>query len=252
MQLTKTGSETSKIKMLLYGPTGSGKTWTATRIEGMKILYINFEVKDASAHPGLDTVVVSDYEELKGVYVDLKAGEGKFDVVVMDSMTEYGERVLAKIRERRKPAEPNNRIELERFEKQESLLLAEPELGIIGQAGWGVAGNTLRETFRAFRDLQYHMIFTALEDRQPNHLGINMKMPLFFGKSRMTIPSYVSFVGHMEPIGEDGEQEVKYSIRFAASTYTFAKAEGDNLDNVEPANLTTIFNKIMKGKEITV
>ena len=251
LQIFETNPGQSEIKMLLYGPSGSGKTFSSTHLNGDfgKMLYVNLEVKDASVPRGTNQVRVMSLKDLGETCQKLERGEWDFDIVVVDSITEFGDRLLTGTKDERlrKLQSASTKEQKAKAAKQASLILAEPELGIMSQSGWGVAGDRLVQGIRRLRDLPCHVIMTALEDRTQDDVRRVTKMPDVFGNyAKKRVPKLFSHVGHMEPT--ETEDGMEYLIRFAHSRSAWAKSEGGLLEVVEPANMTAIFNKLLNNE----
>ena len=249
-----TGNEYQYIKMLLYGSTGSGKTWTSTHLDQTRwgnILYVNLENKDASVPLNMMQARVgsrpeSAREELILLHDAIFAGEPGytgFDVIVLDGMSEFAENVMDEIKFRARSGHLSA--------SQATLLMTDAQLGLPGQGAWGKAGDTIRNIFKLFKSLPCHVIFTATEEQEL--LGGKLQtMPYFYGKSQKVVPHFVSYIGHTEPATNDDGTTI-YRIRFVTDGRGWAKQEyepsrGNPLDPVEPADLNTIFEKILKNK----
>ena len=153
------------LSVLLYGPAGTGKTTAALSLANLgKVVVIDTEAgikKQALSSQGIDTSNVYTWpdspgdltfeafdaliEEIKG------AGPNAFAGVVLDSFTETARRLLEQQSEKtysKKSAQGKN-----------------PDRFQIDLSDHGVLSSQLRYLLRRLRDLNIHLVLTALERR---------------------------------------------------------------------------------------
>ena len=224
MNIFKTNPSESHVKMLLFGPSGSGKSHSSSRIGDTfgKALYLNFETKDLSVAKGVDQVRINSRAELGECYTELSSGKTEYGTIILDSMTSYMYHQVM----------PEVSLEEGKGNKA-------AEKGEISLRGWGLVGHRMQESFIKFVSLPMHIIFTALEQRDKDEsTGRITLLPMFAGKTAERAPSWVSFVGHTE-VNDN------YTIRFKRIPNTYAKAEGGALAESEPSDLAPLFTKIL-------
>jgi hypothetical protein len=89
----KAKKEQTKLRMALVGPSGSGKTYTALRIAkglGGRIALLDTEHGSASKYANLfdfDCAQLMSYEVEKYIAAMKEAGEGGYDVLIIDSLS---------------------------------------------------------------------------------------------------------------------------------------------------------------------
>ncbi|OQX82759.1 MAG: hypothetical protein B6D63_07275, partial [Candidatus Latescibacteria bacterium 4484_7] len=94
---TKGAANRSGIKMLVVGPSGSGKTNLA-RSTG-KTIIISAEGGDLTLNDvAVDSIRVTNLSELKEAFAYVRDHTADYDTVVIDSITEIGEMVVADLK----------------------------------------------------------------------------------------------------------------------------------------------------------
>lgn len=157
---------THGIKALVYGQAGAGKTTLAATMPNPVIISSEgglLSIQDAD----LPYIEVSTMDELKEAYEWLANGEGKgqFDSVVLDSLSEIGEVVLAH----------------------------EKEVNKDGRAAYGELAVQMQSLIRAFRDLPgVNVLMTAKVEKSQDESGrmlwspsmpgskVSQQLPYFF------------------------------------------------------------------------
>jgi len=123
------------------------------------------------------------------------------------------------------------------------------DLGILTLQGWNALSEKFRSFVRSFRDLPYHVVFTAHERYVgDDSTGIQRWVPLFEGSK-----TAFEFVGLMDVVGHaikrerqvNGELQTVREFRFVSTPTDEAKVRGGGLE-VEPADLCLIFNKLLQ------
>jgi len=184
-------------KLLIYGVPGAGKTYLAgqaAEVERMSpVLFIDIEGGTKTIrklHPNVDVVRVqnvydkqgrlraSAWKKLQDVYEDLRKGV-HYQTVVVDSLTEAAKVSMYSV--------------LEEAVKTTTNRDRDPD--VPEMRDWGKSGEQIRRFVRAFRDLNCHVIFTALssEDKDPQSGSVTVK-PALAGKLKDEIPAYLDEV----------------------------------------------------------
>jgi hypothetical protein len=200
------GERTDFVKMLVYGVPGVGKTYlagTADDVEAMRpVLFIDIEGGTKTIkqlHPNIDVIRVRDqfdekgkmiktsWEKLQDVYEELRRGV-TYKTIVVDSLTEAQKMAMYSVMMRTVQNDPSR----------------DPD--IPAQRDWGKSGEMVRRMVRAFRDLDAHVIFTALEasvkDAKDGSVTITPSLP---GKLAFEISAFLDEVLYLyaRPQGEE-------------------------------------------------
>lgn len=159
-----------KIKALIYGAAGSGKTVFTGTAE--KAIY-------ASAEGGLlsiadktpDFVEIKSLRDLNELYSYLVNNEHGYETLVIDSITEINEIIKMEIEKR------------------------------IGRAmqiqDWGELNKKIRTLFRRFRDLPMNVILIAQEQYITDEDRIKKIVPSMNGKAATEIAYFMDVVGYI-------------------------------------------------------
>ncbi len=164
---------TDYMNLLLYGREGSGKTTSLARMSTLgKVLIINAEggvkigplvrrgaVKEnLKIFPPPGSNIPINHKSLDNLYrkvkADLERDPGSWVCIGFDSITEVYQSVLDNAQERR-----INRVLAKGVDK------ADIDEFHIDIADYGTMSKMVRDLLRKFRDLNCHVIFTALERR---------------------------------------------------------------------------------------
>jgi hypothetical protein len=216
LQLTSVKERPPYINMLIYGDPGSGKTvlaGSAAAIEEMSpVLVVDVEGGSYSLrafYPEIDVVRVKTLAELLTVYQELAKGTHGYKTVVLDSLTEIQKMVMGDIM----------RDVIEEDADRD------PDVPSIRE--WGKSGEQMRRIIRRFRDLDMHVIFTALVDEVQDKKGKRVFFPMLPGKLKKEAAGFMDIVvymyGKMIKLNDQGEidpnaEEAKH--RFVLSSGT--------------------------------
>ena len=207
---------------MIYGQSGIGKTSILGTLPLNETLIISAEsgllcLQDKS----IDVLEAKSYEAVRGAFSYLVTGkdEGKYKFVCIDSLTEISDLLVKNLKAKDEYKNPSNALKL-----------------------WGEFSETMIGLIKAFRDLDRHIVFTALAD-DVNDGGIITKKPMIAGnKAQQLMPSFFDEVFYLT-IDQENERVIH-----SQPTHSFiAKDRSGKLSSTEPANLTLIINKI-QGK----
>jgi len=188
LEVKKTFNTEGLINMLLYGPSGAGKTVYCSTAPKVLVLDVEgglMSIRGTNvAHAKIDCM-----GDIGEAYLLLK-GSKEYDTVAIDSITELQKRSMTEIIE----ADGN---------------------AIPSMKNWGQNIEEMRKIIRAFRDLPINVIFTALESTKETEDGLAMeKQPALQGKSLpQEVMGFVDIVGHMEIFEKQEEVDGKKSVK---------------------------------------
>ena len=201
-----------RIKMLVYGPPGIGKTTlagTASTCEAMApVLIISAEAGEMSISediPGLiDTSKISitrftTLGELERLFEWLATEDHGFKTVVLDSISELEVQTVQAWQAVLNPKEEG----IPNLEKDKQM----------GFKIFGRATDTLRTHLRKFRDLPMHVIFTAHEKIPGDGDAVTPQRPSLMPKFCESVIGYVDILGYMKVVfpkvteGEESTEE---------------------------------------------
>lgn len=181
MQIKTFKPQDHKIKALIYGPSGAGKTVFTGTAE--KAIY-------ASAEGGLLSIAdknpqfteIKSLKDLVDLYSYLSTEKHEYETLVIDSITEINEII---------------KMEIERKTGHTMQL-----------QDWGELAKKLRDTFRKFRDLPMNVIFIAQEAYITDEDKIKKVVPSLNGKAATEIAYFMDIVGYIN-IEADGSRWIE-------------------------------------------
>lgn len=221
----KTGHTHAKI--LVWGNSGTGKSWlAATAPKPLVILTeANGAVSIGHSNPDADVVVITNADDLRKICMKAKKGELKsYKTLVFDSLTEcqklfkdeiVGDRDQLKIQE------------------------------------WGQLANRMLKFIRLIRDLPFHIVCTALADKNTDGEGaIVNNLPQFEGKKTANeIMQYFSAVGYLFGSNEiiDDKEVLVRKLMFQPTKQWFVKP-CHPLTNLQNPDMSEIIDSIVTGE----
>ena len=171
-----------KIKALVYGASGSGKTTFAGTAKNAIF---------ASAEGGLlsiadklpNYVEIKSLQDLKDLHLYLKTQPHNFETVVIDSITEINDIIKSDIEKRTGKA-----MQLQ---------------------DWGTLAKDIKTILRNFRDLPMHVLFIAQEmvDEKDENGTASKVVPSLNGKASTEIAYFMDIVGYVY-ITKTGDHKV--------------------------------------------
>ena len=211
------------IKCLVYGESGSGKTRllsTAPRpiIFSAESGLLSLKKYQVAYH------VINTYKDLEEAFLwATKSAEMKqFDTLALDSASEIAEVVLADLKTKNKDP----------------------------RKAYGEVADTITEMFRAYRDLpQKNVVFLAKQERIiDTGTGMIYYGPMFPGKALpLQIPYFFDEMFQLCVFEDATSKQKQRALRTDKDFQNQAKDRSGCLDPWEPADLTHIFSKIVKG-----
>jgi len=216
MQIKTFKPQDHKIKALIYGPSGAGKTVFAGTAK--KVIF-------ASAESGLLSVKDKkvDFTEIKSVrdlielHSFLSNEEHDYEVVVVDSITEINEII---------------KMEIER-KTGHALQLQD----------WGKVAKQIRDIFRKFRDLPMDVILVAQESYITDEDKIRKIVPSLNGKAATEIAYFMDIVGYIN-VEADGTRWIETN----SNKKLLTKDRSDLIGNETELDFTEWQKKVKKIK----
>jgi hypothetical protein len=211
------------LHWFLYGDSGSGKT-TASASFPRPLFLVPANEGSIVTLTGMDV----PYIEITGQYGPVLNGRGgmeaaitlieqeyrtnpedfAYDTIVVESLTHYQDLVQEELTE-------NNAQQMD-------------------QRKWGLLAAHLRNIQMRLRDLEVHVVFTALAKVTENDAGVVMGGPMLSGQSAVKLPSACDIIGYAEaPATKKGKHTIHFRRRnhyFARSRFRGMPASVDNFD----------------------
>jgi len=175
------------LKALVFAPHGRGKTtFLGTAQDDDRtapILILDFEGNTESLN-GLDVDLwpVRSWEDFEEAYKFLAGGEHHYKTVGIDSISEVNTYALLNEMQRRVRIGGPGRDE---FPDQAQM------------QDFGAVLVQMRRLLRRFRDLPMHILYTALDDTEPEPGEGTVKIPGMIGKMRREVGALMSVVGYL-------------------------------------------------------
>lgn len=217
--LKSTGDINAKgLKVLVYGQAGSGKTTLAKTLPKPVVLSAEgglLSLKDDN----ISFIEIKSIGDLHEVYSWLE-GSDEFESVVLDSISEIAEVVLAH----------------------------EKKVNKDGRAAYGEMDVQLSEIIRAFRDLNMHVLMTAKLEKQQDEMGRMLYFPSLPGnKTAQKLPYFFDEVLALR-IEKDEEGKTQRALMCDSDGLWLAKDRSGKLEAWETPDLGEIIAKIGGAK----
>lgn len=232
----------SRMKVLIYGEPGSGKTRLASTIadQGAKTLFLDFVGEHGTASfagapyaKNIDVYQVDTVEALDKVYYHLKSGKHDYDALVVDSLTamqNYAERFAQGFQE-------TSIKEISRGTQTQSSFQV-----------WGKSNMVMTEVAKFFSDLAspsnvrpIDVVFIAHATAKTNDISNEVERTIAVQSgARAGILASMDYVLFTEVIPNmEGDPEVdpsQHIVRFGAHPgyVTKARVPQDKLGNIPP------------------
>src|SRR5215831_14577368 len=172
LPVTRVSDQPPHFNLLIYGESGTGKTTLAGTADDLpemrKVLFLDIEGGMLSLRerfPNIESIRVTNWQQLHDVYNELALGDHGFNTVVVDSLTEAQKMSMDKIMRRLVDEHPERDADVPAIRE------------------WNINIEQTRKFVRALRDLPVNTIFTALKKDDRNLMtGATRRKPSLSGK----------------------------------------------------------------------
>ena len=226
LKILKVNEEgTQYLKILIYGMTGVGKTYMSATSPDPIFFDAEGGLLSIRDKKNIDCIRIKSFEDLSNGYEFLKNEKHKYKTVVLDSITEIHQVCYEEV--------------INRFKHE-----------IAEDRDWLRIQTKMRHLLRAFRNLDMHVVFTALaEDVKDGTSGVLIKKPELYGAMANEICAYMDIVGYLF-VKEDTEKKTLSRYFMTQPTERFyAKDRWGKLERYEEPDIEKILQKIFK-KEV--
>lgn len=224
MEIKKFAVTDHKIKAVVYGSSGTGKTSFGGTAK--KAIFASAEgglLAIADKQPNY--VEIKSLNDLREMLVYLKTQKHDYETVIIDSITEINEIIKADIEKKTGKA-----MEIK---------------------DWGTLAKNIKEILRGFRDLPMHVLFIAQEATEKDGDVVTKVVPSLNGKAATEIAYFMDIVGYLYIEKGTGARKL---ITLPNSMY-LTKDRSKVIGNDTPADFAAWVDKVSKialGKEETV
>jgi len=172
MEIKEFSPTSHKIKAVIYGASGAGKTYFAATAPAPIFASAEAGLLSTVSHKKkidpVKYVEVKKVEDLRELLSYLQKGEHKFKTVVIDSISEINEIIKEGIERKRGSA--------------------------MIQKDWGDLFKVIKGILRGFRDLDMHVIFIAQEKAEKDEQKTEKVVPMLNGKAAIEIAYFMDIV----------------------------------------------------------
>mgnify|MGYP003151765577 CR=1 FL=1 len=219
--------EQLEAKILIYGDSGSGKTYGCSRSNNTIVLLCekNGMVSVKNANPNALVVACTNISEVRAFMHEAMNGGLKkhgIQTIVIDGLTE-----------------------IQRMIKDE-ILGSGKQMRL---QDWGVLADKMRKLLRTIRNLPFNVICTALAEYTYDEDQVRYTNPQFEGKKTAAeVMQYFSAVGVAYKNVNKEQDTVEYKVLFGGPATVMCKSAG-NLGKVEEGEAAQWLTKLAPTQE---
>jgi phage nucleotide-binding protein len=232
LKIEKTSSIANRrLKVLVYGPPGAGKTrFAGTAIKNFKPIILSAEAGLLSLQGmgDFDFVQVSRWETVEEIRNELRYGKLPYDTVILDSLTEIQQICMDGIL---------------REEKRDKAQIQD----------WGSLGLRMAQTIRDLRDLDCNLIVTALSETDKDEETSEQRtLPMLQGRIRENVAQYFDEVFYLRSKlikdAASGEVTTERKLITGGTNKITAKDRSGRLAMYEAPDFCAIYEKVFSTK----
>jgi len=224
--------EFSYAKILVFGESGSGKTYFASTYIPEKTLFVNVKAESGmmtlrALGVEMDVLEVDTYADMKNVIQWVKTNGQKYDLIYIDSLSQWQKNLEKEI------PESNNRF-----------------------AKWNTIKDYTREIVDAFKALPFHVVFTCeIKKDKDEDAGTITYNPSLLGSSRDDIPYWFDevyyFIRFQQKVGEPISYKAltAAAMRYPCKSRLRLPSTIDNPKLLEILN-NAVFKKVDKDVQV--
>lgn len=227
-----------RLKILVYGQSGAGKTYLARTIEEPTLVIsaesgllslsgANIDVLDITTDDDGKLIPAAlRFSQMQKAYQYLLTEEAKqkYKWIFIDSLTEVSQNLIESL--------------LPEFPDRKDALVM-----------YGENFKRMRNMIKAFRDIpHYNIVFTALAEEEKDQNGKRYHGVSMIGKMSSQLPSFLDEVFYLHTFSDD-DNVLKRRLVTQPTDKAVAKDRSGKLDKFEEANLKIIATKIKEKKD---
>jgi phage nucleotide-binding protein len=193
------------FNFMVYGDPGAGKTQLASTAQDhpdmAPLLIIDTEGGTSTIRDRFDI----DVKEVKSVkamnelfqelWEDAQSGNPYYKTLCVDSLTEF------------------QKVDMNDVMADAVAKNPREDKDVASQRSWGITINHMRSLVRGFRDLPYHVIFTALAKTDQDSDNTIITSPSLPGKLAGEIPGFLDVMGYLYVDIEKGASQRKLQVQ---------------------------------------
>lgn len=222
-------------KILVFGESGSGKTYFASTYNPEKTLFINVKAESGmmtlrALGVDMDVIEVNNYADMKNAINLIRTSGEKYDLLYIDSLSQWQKNLEKEI------PESSNKY-----------------------AKWTIIGDYTKEIIDLFKALPFHVVFTCeIKKEKDENSGEILYNPSMLGKSRDDIPYWFDEVYYFSRFQGKVTDPISYmALTSSAMKYPCKSRLGASgkipavIDNPKLSEIIAVsgFKKIVKKEQ---